>query len=300
MTMTSTALKDIYLVFWNLDVKELPSVADVRDGLTRNSLAPERAGDISASTAMRRAAESIRDKTSEAKTFTSRETNRTRTQIDSIEEQDGRLRRSFVGQYEVDDDDCPQHIAGRPLADFIPAFDHAKSHYSGADLSKVVQAILEKDGLGAFSPKKYGGVYFVPVKPEAADLLDRIARFTETFGVRFLTYTIPDTSAQREEIAEAIANTYADQIAEHASAIASYTVDTLTFVFTNRHEAIKATEKGMAKLQNLMNGRYAESVRRLEELAASLVDLENRQTAHRADVAREQRQAGGRRILTNV
>ena len=80
--------------------------------------------------------------------------------------------------------------------------------------------------------------------------------------MRFLVYAVPDTSAQREEIADAIAQSYRDEISQHRDAIKDYTWETKTFVFTNRHEAIKATAAHMEKLRGLMNGRYDEFRRR--------------------------------------
>ena len=126
-----------------------------------------------------------------------------------------------------------------------------RTHYTGADLSKVIQAILTEDGLGAFQPRKGGGVYFVPVKPEAADLLDRIAKFAEAVQVRFLTYTVPDTAAQRQEIAEAIAVAFFAEVAQHAECVVGYDLTTKGGIIENRKEAIEATMKQMDKLRGL-------------------------------------------------
>jgi hypothetical protein len=94
--------------------------------------------------------------------------------------------------------------------------------YTWADVSKVIQAILTKDGLGAYSPRKAGGVYFAPVNPAATDLLDRIERFATALGVRFLRYQVPDTDAQRAEIADAISAGVMVEINAHADAIGGY------------------------------------------------------------------------------
>ena len=125
----------------------------MRERLRNNDLNSERANDVPSATAFRRAADAIRSKEVEAKTWTCKGTGRPRVQIDSIGEEDGRLRRSFVGQYELSLEDVPVHIAGQELPEFVPAFDAAISHYTRADISKVIQAILTEDGLGATRPQ---------------------------------------------------------------------------------------------------------------------------------------------------
>lgn len=300
----SQPLSNIYLAFWNLAVKEPPHVDEVRASLVRNNLAAERAADVPASTAMRRAADTFRTKETEAKCFTSRTTERVRAQIDDIFEEEGKLRRKFSSLYELDENDRPEHLDGKDLEGFHEAFENASTHYTGSDLSKVIQNILEEDGLGAYSPRKGGGVYFVPVKAEASDLLSRIEKFAESVQVRFLTYTVPDTAAQREEIAEAIAQTYTDEIHVHAEAIAAYSKETKAGIVDNRRESLQSTLAQMQRLQGLMNGRY-------HALATLILDLQNRLTVldveiqtHQAEqqqeaqkVAQQQRQQGGRRIV---
>jgi hypothetical protein len=297
--MNTTALPNVYLAFWNFDVKEPPPVDTVRSLLREQGLNPERAADVAASTALRRAADSLKTKTVETKCYTSKETQRTRAQVDEITEDNGRLRRSFVSQYELDEGGQPQHIAGNHLPDFVPAFDRARTHYTGADLSKVIQSVLSEDGLGAYSPRKNGGVYFVPVRPEAADLLTRIERFANAVSVRFLTYTVPDTAAQREEIADAIAQSYRDEINTHAEAIATYTHETRLGTISNRREAIQVTYEHMGRLRNLMNGRYESLRQQMADLINKLRNLATEIETCAEQAAHEQQQAGTRRIVTS-
>src|SRR5262245_54036803 len=139
-------LSNVYLAFWNLACKEPFLVSAVRERLQVQNLKPERAQDLPASTAFRRAVEAVRSKEVEAKTWTCKQNGRVRAQFDSIAEDEGRLRRTFVGQYELEEEK-PVHIAGQELPEFIPAFEQASIHYTGADISRVIQAILEKDGL---------------------------------------------------------------------------------------------------------------------------------------------------------
>ncbi len=303
----SQPLSNIFLAFWNLAVKEPPHVDEVRANLVRNNLLAERAADVPPSTAMRRAADTFRTKETEAKCFTSRTTERVRAQIDDVSEEDGKFRRTFSSLYELDENDRPQHLAGKDLEGFHEAFENASTHYTGSDLSKVIQAILEEDGLGAYSPRKGGGVYFVPVKSEASDLLERIGKFAESVQVRFLTYVVPDTAAQREEIAEAIAQTYTDEVHTHAEAIAAYSKETKSGVVQNRRESLQSTLAQMGRLQNLMNGRYHALATLIGDLSRRLdvidVDINTHHAEQQRDAenkAQQQRQQGGRRIVATA
>jgi hypothetical protein len=297
--MTTNELGNIYLAFWNLDVKDPPHVNAVRDCLSANNLSRDRAADVPAVTALRRAVDALKSKTIEAKTFTCKASGLSRAQIDEVTEDEGRLRRRFIGQYELSKDGQPRHISGDDLADFWPAFEQASAHYTGADISKVIQAILTEDGLGAFSPRKGAGVYFVPVKPEAADLLERISRFAEAVSVRFLTYSVPDTSAQRTEIANAIAASYLAEIALHAEYVAGYDVDTKGGIIANRREALEATASAMNRLQGLMNGRYAEMTSEIDGLRVKLDTLVSERAASLAIAQQAHQLSGGRRIVTS-
>jgi hypothetical protein len=303
--MTTETLPNIYLCLWNLAVKEPVKVTLARELLVANNLKAERAADIPATTALRRAVDTFKTKETEAKCWTSQETSQTRAQIDELYEEDGKLRRRFLSQYELDDDDRPRHLSGKELDGFVVAFDQASEHYTGADLSKIIQNILTEDGLGTYSPRKGGAVYFVPVKPEATDLLERIERFCRAVSINFLTYSVPDTAAQREEIANAIAASYIDEIGQHAEAIAGYSADTKAGIVSNRRDALAATSAHMAKLASLMNGRRVELQNEIDGLAIKLMVVEREiagRQAQEANIrqqeAESRRQGGGRRIVT--
>ena len=78
----ASPLSNVFLAFWNLDVKEPVRVSAVREILAANNLNPERAADVQPSTALRRAVESLRSKEQEAKCWTSKETQKVRAQVD--------------------------------------------------------------------------------------------------------------------------------------------------------------------------------------------------------------------------
>src|SRR5262249_38255260 len=134
---------------------------------------------------------------------------------------------------------------------------------------------------------------------EAADLLTLIERFATAVSVRFLTYTVPYTAAQREEIADAIAQSYRDDINTHAEAIATYTHETRLGTISNRREAIQVTYEHMGRLRNLMNGRYESLRQQMADLLNKLRNLETEIETRAEQAAHEQQQAGGRRIVTS-
>lgn len=296
--MATQELQGIYLTLWNLDVKDQPTISQVRAHLEANGLNPERAEDVPASTALRRAASELKTKESDVKVFTSKKTDRLRAQFDAlIENEEGQIRRKFVALYELSENDRPEYVGGEVLSEIPAAFDKALTTYTGADLSRVIQNILKEDGLGSYSPRKGGGVYFVPVKPEAQDLLQRIERFAQAVQVRFLTYSIPDTQAQRAEIAEAIADAYANQVGEHGAAIAEYTPETREHIFANRREALQATRKALDSVALFLNGRYASLCQDLEDLNVKLTNAENARKAQQDYEANQNRAQGRRRIV---
>lgn len=297
----SAPLPNVFLALWNLDVKDPPHVDAVRAELRAAGLSEERAADVPPTTAFQRAASATRTKELDAKTFTSKESGRPRCQFESITETDGRLQRRFIGQYELaEDTDTPRAVNGTPPDEFRASFDQAKTHYTGADISKVIQAILTTDGLGAYSPRKNGGVYFVPVKADAPDMLERIARFADALSVRFLTYTIPDVAAQKAEIADAICTAYAEQIDAHSEAIATYTTETRPGIIVNRREAIQETYSAMGKLRELCNGRYPVLRERMAQLLNQLRDLETQQAARAEQEAQANQNSGRRQIVAAV
>lgn len=308
--MTASPLPNISLVFWNLDVKEPPHVDTVRDALRSNGLPEERAADIAPSTAFSRAAQTFKTKETEAKTYTSKETGRPRAQLDTLTEEDGRLRRAFLASFELDEDETPRHVAGASVDTFENAFNMARTHYTGADISKTIQAILKDDGLGAYSPRKNGGVYFVPVAPTAADLLSRIEKFAAALSVRFLVYSVPDTDSQRAEIADAICDAFGQEIDQHASAAAEYTTATRPGILENRRTSIQATYEAMGRLRNLMNGRYSLLQDRLRDALKRIHDIETARAAEEdaereriqqaEDTAAETARSEGRRQIVNV
>jgi len=313
--MQTKSLENIYLVFWNLAKIDDPRVEDVRALLAERGFGAEHAADVPASTALRRAADACKDKDTEARCWTAKDGGKTRAQIDDLVEEDGRLRRHFKALYELGEDERPVHLSGAALDAFVPSFENALAHYTGADLSRIVKSILDNDGLGSYSPRKGGGVYFTPLRPEASDLLDRLASFCTAVGINLLTFDVPDAATHREEIANAIADSFHSQFAYHADCVAAYTTETQANVVTNREQSVRDTVASMDRLAHLMNGRHASLaleasglIQKLQALVAerqaaaeAATQREREQAeavrAQREQAAAERRQQGGRRIV---
>ncbi len=300
--MSENVLNNVSLCFWNLE-NATPTVAQAREALSANNLNPERAEDVPASTAFRRAGRNVFEKDHAAKFWQRKLDNCLTVQIDKVEENgDGRLHREFVSVYALEND-LPTYVCGKRLDAFAVAYEDALGQYIGSDVSRIIQDVLTKDGLGAYSPRKGGAVYFVPVLPDTPDLLARIEGFSAAVGVRFLKYAIPDVVAQREEIGLAIGDSLVGDLGEHAAAIAKYTNETKLGHLVNRREFITHTETMIGKLRHLLVGRAAiflvEEISRLRKAVdAKQAEIE----AHQAEVENQVRQANpvGRRIVKVV
>jgi hypothetical protein len=290
-----SVLANVELCFWNLDAGDPPRVSVVRERLADHDLNPERAPDVAPATAFRRAVEAARSKEVLARVYTRQTDSLLCAQLD-LERQEGHgLQRRRLAIYQLEEG-VVRLVEGAEQDGLHDNYAAARATYTWADVSKVIQAILLKDGLGAYSPRKSGGVYFVPVKPEAADLLARIERFAGSLGVRFLRYQVPDTEAQRHEIADAIAHSFEDELAAHEAAIAGYTPETRPGVVQNRRLAVAQTAALMERLQPLLvpggiHGRVAQLLVKVHQLGVQLDAVE-------AAIAAYAPAPRGRRIVT--
>ena len=299
----SNMLSNCELTFWNSERTDPPTVDAVRSHLSANGLNPQRAPDVSESTAFRRACDSFRSKELTVRPFVRKADSVLCCQFDKEIQDEGRLSRQLIAVHSLVVGEIAVTIEcdrGTHVYGIEEAYMVARNHYTSNDVSKVIQAILDKDGLGAYTPKKNGGVYFVPVKPEAADLLTRIERFASALSVRFLRYQIPDTGVQREEIADAIGQSFADEITTHAEAIAEYSDGTKLGVIENRRTAIQATDASMNRLRTLMGGRYNHCRDQMRELLLQLAEVEKAIVASQNESANQIPEPAGRRILVDA
>ena len=251
-------LRDVELAMWTPEPESKPPmVSEVRNALRNYDFDAAHAADVPHTTAFRRAVKAEESKDIKATLW--KDKGRVHAQLDRLTPAGEVVKRDLVATYEAGDR-------------YGLSIDEFAEFYTWADVSKVIQAVLAKDGLGAFSPKKNGGVYFVPTI--GSHVLDRLQAACAQFGLRLLRYGIPDNSIQRDEIAAAIHAALLADIELHAQAIAAYDVDTKPIVLTERRERLTAVTAQIDRLANHLNGRAEDlrmSVAHLNQLIADLL-----------------------------
>jgi hypothetical protein len=270
---------------------EPPTVNLTRLALEQYQFSVERAADIPGTTAFRRAIKALESDTHKTVCWHDR-TGATYGQMDELLPDEARMtRRRVAGWKHTTDEHGGDIIEG----DSLDGFDAARRVYTWADVTKVIQSVLTQDGLGAFTPRRAGGIYFVPVRSKS--LLDQLAAFCSAVGVNLLRYDIPDTAGQRAEIAEAIVASLTADLDQHAEAIAAYDADTRAGIVENRRVSVQQTAQLLSRLAHLINGRLPEIQTRISALFA---DLDR--AAAQIEQAREQARFSGpaRRIVSGA
>lgn len=290
--MDRQKISNVCLTFWTpRRDTDPPTVAAVQEALSASNLNTERTEPIPPSTAFRRACNSLKTDEIKPTFFTSKRDDTLTAQFDHYAEDDnGRMHRTFHSMYKLDaESETPLRDSGTYLENIDNAFQTASAVYTWADVTAVIKEILAQDAFGAYSPKTNGGVYYVPTKPEAADLLTRLDRFCSAIGMNLLVHDCEDSSAQREEIANAICDAYNDEVSKHADAVGTYTTDTRPGIMSNRREMIQTTYDQMQRLRPHMNGRYEALRNELGGLLRSIATVEaQQQAAAAAETARQQ------------
>lgn len=283
-------LSDVSLVFWNLGDAEPPSVSSVREALEDSGISRSYAEDVPPSTAFRRACDDQRNKKMLVRIF--KKDGDLHAQLDHEKEEDGRLRRELAGVYRCHSSLVVRGVGydyNRLLEEALDRdFRLALHQYEWGDISTTIQNILTKCGLGAYSPRKNGGVYFIPQNPANPQLLDKLEAFCNRVGVRFLRYAVPDTASQRAEVMDAVAAGIEADVTAHEEAVAGYT-EANSGVMDRRVNAIDSTLHLLDRLRHLLGVRHAALVERLNALKGRLVDM--KQT-----VSSAVRPIGGRRL----
>lgn len=292
MSAERPVLSNVEIALWNLG-RANPPVTQAREQLSAASLDPARAEDVPESTAFRRAVDSLKEKDVLGRIWTRKADSLLCAQLDREHEEEGELRREQLGIYALRDG-RPQIERGRALPELDAAYQHALDTYTGADVSRVLKAVLEKDGYGAYSLRP--GVYVCPVNPTATDLLDRLERFASSLSVRFLRYQIPDTGAQRGEIADAIQASLAADLDAHAEAIAAYSSETKPGHLDNRADGITHTQEIISRLSHLIREHRDRLSARVDALRAALETVRLSVLSGQADREAQARVSGTRVI----
>ena len=299
MTEQSGMLRNIRLGFWNMpaakEVEFRPTIQQTRNRLGDAGLPEKYAEDIGETTAFRRACDQCRAPDIEARCFKGAD-DELYCQIDQLvpesDTESAKLRRTNKGVWKHTIAG-PVRVRGydRVTDDMmVTEYESAKTTYQYADIGRMLMQILTKEGLGIFSPRKSGGIYFIPTDESCSKLMERVAAFCVAMSVDLLQYDIPDTEAQRQAIGEAIAAGIAVEVAQHREAVEAYTATTRPETFSNRRALMGQTAMLLVRLSIYLNGHAA-------SIAGELDVLENRIQALQ-DEAANAVQGMGRRVLT--
>lgn len=297
---TTGTLEGVELILWNMpdakDVAERPTIEQTRNALDDQRIPSGYAEDIADTTAFRRAAAQCRQTDMESRCFKGAD-GELYCQIDRLkpesDSESARLVRTLNGVWRHTVSG-PKRVRGydsETHAVLTLEYERAKATYEYGDIGRMLQVILTIEGIGVYSPRKAGGIYFAPTDAQCADLLDRVERFCLTLGIRFLRYTVPDSEHHRHEVGEAIAAGLAVDIAAHREAVEAYSVDTRPEAFNNRRGLMLQSAALIGRLRQYLNGHAEAYGRQLGELELRLQQLERDQqnavpTGRRVLVAR--------------
>ena len=248
-----STLNNVELVMLRLPKCDETPINRVADLLEMHGFSRDRAETIPSTTAFRRAVAKMRDGAENlaAYCWTAKADKVLRGQLDSITETPNGIVRERL---------CAWHLAeSGPETDYgveelMSHYDAALSHYTRADIGAIVRRVIDTDGLGAYNPKDEDGcvkgVYFVPVRPDAQDFLTRLEAFSSSVGLRLLRYSIPDTDAQKQEIAGAIASSLWVDLHDQIESIKQYSSDTREGILDNRAAMLDAAESNAERMRD--------------------------------------------------
>ena len=285
----SSTLQGVELALWNMppakEVEFRPTIAETRSKLAAADIPDKYAEDIADTTAFRRAADQCRAPDIEARCFKGAD-GELYVQIDQLEgdkdETSAKLKRELKGVFQHTPSG-PKRVRGwdSEVRDLIELeYDTAKTTYEYADIGRMLMQVITKEGLGIYSPRKAGGIYFVPTDAACRNLLNRVELFCQSLNIDLLRYAVPDTEAQRHAIGDAIAAGISVDVAAHREAIEAYSVQTRPESIANRRNLMAQTAQLLIRLSTYLNGHAVEFGRQLDELEQSLKNLEASQAAH--------------------
>ena len=264
-----SVLTNVELVMWSpVPNTAPPTRRQAQQALMTESFDPARAFEIAGTTAFRRAVKCKESKTLKATVWGKSPT--VHAQLDRLVEDPSseRIRREFVANWNYAEERTPPIEGTQSLEEF----ELCRIQYTWGDLTQVVQTILTQDGLGAYTPRRAGGVYFVPVR--SLELLDRLERACRVMGLNLLRYQVPDTEAQRAEVSDAIVAGLSAEIDAHQEAIEGYNVDSTPAGFVERRrEAITQTAGLVTRVGGFLNGHAVELQDRLTALDLRCAEL---------------------------
>jgi hypothetical protein len=262
--MASSNIENVELVMWS-QIGKPPIVTDVRMKLVRFNYKPDYAEDIPDTTSFRRAACEFQSKDMKVTIWTKDEA--IFGQLDKLEpdEKTKRVKRIWQASWEmVFDAEKKGFVTADSGGEFRVKVTEAKNRYVWGDVSAIIQRILKEDGLGAYSLRKAGAVYVVPTTSKYQ--LDNLEAFCDAVGLKFLRYKVPDTLAQKMEIASAISDALDAECDAHLTAIEAYANETKPGHIENRLTALESTRALVVRLNEYLGAKAATLNERLDAL----------------------------------
>lgn len=283
-----------------------PTVGAMKRSLAERGFPEDLAGEIPVTTAFRRAVQAVKAAYEQAAedgtkltikaTCAEGKDRKTFGQIEQVIADENGISRKKIAVWTMTVSEDGQPELSGPDLDRLNLSYH-RSTYTWADLTGIAREAMKKHLAGSYSPRPNGGVWFVPIP--SREQIDRLDRAFSNVGFNLLRYAVPDTNAQKEEIARSIHDHFATELDEHRAAIEAYLPETRPGVMANRREAIAATAQAIQRVAHLLNGRLqdlsAKTAACFEALNAKLAAAQQQQAAA-APVASQP--TGGRRILS--
>ena len=303
--MSAALLPHVEVIMWNLGNGSPPSVSHVRQSLEANGLDVSRLSDIANSTAFRRAAVELRSDDVSTTLFTKKhvvgsvEFDTVAVQVDRsrhYSESSQRLESDKAGVYLLDDRSEDEEVHILPctwdscpliLSELRSSYVSFRHNCQWGDLSTVLNAILKKDGMGTYSPRKAGGVYFCPLNQTLPDLMDRVEQFSIETGVSLVRLGVPDTGAARRMVRDSIADAMLVELRDHKSAIENYSEDTRSNTFVDRRASMAGTLSAVYRMESLLGDSVA-PLRGMIIETLGLLDAKEQLAANRVAPRRRQ------------
>lgn len=269
------------LVYWNYpDKTDQPTMEEVRGAVRNNSLWETDLPDITAEKAFRRAAVSMRDKATDTQVFSFESTLHVQLDRVLVDATDPRLNRTLSGVWKHDISDARKvvQVEGYDYnltAELETSYRHAATSFSWADLGTFLKATFDNHGLGLHALRDGGCVYTAPSSEASKQLFDQVEAFCTRFGIAFLRWQTPNTEAHKDEIRRAVARTIKQEIDGHDEAVAAYTETVRAETISLRRSLMAQTAMRLVNLSAHLNGFAAGLAGRLDDLEATLKQLES-------------------------
>lgn len=259
--MQVRTIENVYLCYWNrLKNADKPTVNAVKSALIQNGFSADFAEPIPRPVALTRVVSEMTGKQKDGDTIKLVthgdgsgkiwELRRVSKDGDS-----GRLRMEYVASWTLLDDGDVFAFDNSP--NISTAVSNTEQMYEWGDVTKIIHAIIDKHGTGAYMLKENGGVYCIPTIG-CEDLLQRLDKALQDVGIDMTIAPFMENDKSRERVNSAIRDGILAECESHQNALngtgsqAGYSETTKPGVIENRIAAIDATISTVERLTELI------------------------------------------------